>query len=83
MAGIDPTYAGNTSKLFPELTPSHFEIMEEFSSGYTKKDIALRRGISRQAVARALKECSDVFECESVEHIRIVYFNRRLRYFPL
>ncbi|MDZ7324895.1 hypothetical protein N4G41_25005 [Kosakonia sacchari] len=83
MADVDPTYTGSSIKLFPEIPPSHFEIMEEFSSGYTKKDIASRRGISRQAVAKALKECSDVFECESVEHVRVVYFNRRLRYLPL
>ncbi|AVZ00387.1 hypothetical protein DAI21_22400 (plasmid) [Lelliottia sp. WB101] len=83
MANVDPTYSGNTSKLFPEIPPVHFEIMEDYSSGYTKKDIAVRKGISRQAVARMLKECSDVFECESVEHVRVVYLNRRLKYFPL
>lgn len=83
MADADPTCTDNSSKLFPELPPAHFEIMEDFSSGYTRKDIAQRKGISRQAVSRVLKECSDVFECDSVEQVRVVYLNRRFKYFPM
>ena len=83
MADIDPTYIGNTIKLFPELTPLNFVIMEDFASGYTRKDIAHHRGLSRQTVHRALKECCDVFECESIETVRTIYLNRRLKYFPV
>jgi hypothetical protein len=70
MQDVDPNTKEKVRKLFPELTDTQFEILIAFSFLSSRKVIAFRRGVSCQAVSKALKECCEQYEVPSAEDLR-------------
>lgn len=73
MQDVDPTKKDKVRKLFPELTDTQFEILLLFSFLSSRKVIASRRGISKQAVSKALKECCEQYEVPTAEDLRPLF----------
>lgn len=73
MQDVDPTKKEKARKLFPELTDMQFEILLLFSFLSSRTVIASRRGISKQAVSKALKECCEQYEVPTTEDLRPLF----------
>lgn len=73
MQDVDPTTKEKVRKLFPELTDMQFEILLLFSFLSSRTVIASKRGISKQAVSKALKECCEQYEVPKAEDLRPLF----------
>ncbi|MCL6746904.1 conjugal transfer protein TraJ [Kosakonia sp. R1.Fl] len=73
MVIIDRIYITQLRKIFPEISDAKIEVFTLFVYGMTRKDIANLKGVSVQAVSKALRELCDVYGVSKHDVLKTVY----------